>query len=168
MERSVTLTQRRERFAECRWSARSTEPEVFTFERVHAQTAALSCHAPVRPKKRCTRVMYPAKVRMHLPPPERSAAKRVLLLLALVLLGQVWSEEPDLDLVLDRDLGLVHHRLPEPTSPFIPPYTSSAHERPVCPASPATHTHAPGHSGFEGARNSYAVVLLVAHRLGSD
>lgn len=159
---TLTLTQRRERFAECRWSARSTEPEVFTFERVHAQTAALSCHAPVRPKKRCTRVMYPAKVRMHLPPPERSAAKRALLMLALVLLWQVWTEEPELEPLR------AHHRLPEPTCANVPAYSSSAHESPVCPASPASRAHEPGHSGFEGARNSYVVALLVAHRLGSD
>lgn len=89
MSQTQTLMQRRERYAECRWSARSTEPEVFTFERIPLQTAALSCHAPLRPKKRCTRVMYPAKVRMHLPPPERSAAKRVLLALVLVLLWQI-------------------------------------------------------------------------------
>uniref|UniRef100_A0A8C6TI33 Uncharacterized protein n=1 Tax=Neogobius melanostomus TaxID=47308 RepID=A0A8C6TI33_9GOBI len=156
---TLTLTQKRERYAECRWSERSTEPEVFTFELVHAQTAALSLYAPVRPKKRCTRVMYPAKVRMHLPPPERSVAKRALLLLALVLLWQVWTEEPELKLRAHR---------PALTCAVVPAYSSFAHERPVCPASPASRAHEPGHSGFEGARNSYAVVLLVAHRLGSD
>lgn len=157
---TLTLTQRRERFAECRFSARSTEPEVFTFERVHAQTAALSYHAPIRPKKRCTRVMYPAKVRMHLPPPERSVAKRALLLLALVLLWQVWTEEPEMEHAL--------HHMPEPTCPSVLAHYSSMHEHPVCPANPASRANEPGHSGFEGARNSYVVALLVAHRLGSD
>lgn len=158
--RTLTLTQRRERFAECRWSERSTEPEVFTFERVHAHTAALSCHAPVRPKKRCTRVMFPAKVRMHLPPPERSAAKRALVLLVLVLLWQIWTEEPELE------PKRVHPRLP--TCASVNPYSLSVHDSPVCPASPARRAHEHGHSGFEGARNSYVVALLVAHRLGSD
>ncbi|KAJ0067874.1 hypothetical protein NL108_011469 [Boleophthalmus pectinirostris] len=156
---TLTLTQRRERYAECRWSARSTEPEVFTFERIPPQTAALSCYAPIRPKKRCTRVMYPAKVRMHLPPPERSSAKRALLLLLLVLLWQIWTEEPELK---------IRPRAPQPTCPsYVPTYFTSRRESPVCPASQASPAREPGH-GFEGARNSYVVALLVAHRLGSD
>ncbi|XP_072289767.1 radiation-inducible immediate-early gene IEX-1 [Eucyclogobius newberryi] len=155
---TLTLTQRRERYAECRWSARSTEPEVFTFERVPPQTAALSCYASIRPKKRCTRVMYPAKVRMHLPPPERSSAKRALLLLALVLLWQIWTVEPELEF---------RSRVPQPTCPSHMPTYFSGRVSPVCPASPAGPAHKPGHS-FEGARNSYVVALLVAHRLGSD
>uniref|UniRef100_A0A3Q2Y116 Radiation-inducible immediate-early gene IEX-1 n=1 Tax=Hippocampus comes TaxID=109280 RepID=A0A3Q2Y116_HIPCM len=71
---------------------RNTRPEVFTFE--HIPTAASSTKAPARPKKRCTRVMYPARVRMHLPPPEKSAVKRWLLLLVLVLLWQIYTEDP--------------------------------------------------------------------------
>ncbi|XP_033828763.1 radiation-inducible immediate-early gene IEX-1 [Periophthalmus magnuspinnatus] len=156
---TLTLTQRRERYAECRWTARSTEPEVFTFERIPPQTAALSYYAPIRPKKRCTRVMYPAKVRMHLPPPERSAAKRALLMLLLVLLWQIWTEEPELK---------TSPRAPQPTCPsYVPVYFTSRQQSPVCPARSAGPAHEPGHS-FEGARNSYVVALLVAHRLGSD
>lgn len=97
---------------------------------------------------------------MHLPPPERSAAKRWLVLLVLVLLWQIWSEEPELE------PKRVHARLP--TCAYMKPYSLSMHEHPVCPASPARRARTHGHSGFEGAHNSYVVALLVAHRLGSD
>ncbi|XP_026176764.1 radiation-inducible immediate-early gene IEX-1 [Mastacembelus armatus] len=91
---SMTLTVQRERFAFSRMANRSTEPEVFTFERIPAQATAVRSYVPIRPKKRCTRVMYPAKVRMHLPPPEKSPAKRWLLVLCLVVLWQIYTEEP--------------------------------------------------------------------------
>uniref|UniRef100_A0A3Q3Q7E3 Radiation-inducible immediate-early gene IEX-1 n=1 Tax=Monopterus albus TaxID=43700 RepID=A0A3Q3Q7E3_MONAL len=92
---SVTLTVHQETFAFSRLALRSTEPEVFTFERIPAQATAVSTYVPIRPKKRCTRVMYPAKVRMHLPPPEKSPAKRWLVILCLVVLWQVYTEEPN-------------------------------------------------------------------------
>nr|XP_040025812.1 radiation-inducible immediate-early gene IEX-1 [Gasterosteus aculeatus aculeatus] len=91
---SVTLTVPRESFGFPAGSTRSTEPEVFTFERASAQATAVLSYVPIRPRKRCARVMYPAKVRMHLPPPERSAAKRWLLVLCLVVLWQIYTEEP--------------------------------------------------------------------------
>ncbi|CAL8263346.1 unnamed protein product [Boreogadus saida] len=78
-------------------ATRSTQPEIFTFERIPAKAAAVPSYGPLRSKKRCTRVMYPAKVRMHLPPVERSAAKRCLLALCLVLLWQIYTEEPCAD-----------------------------------------------------------------------
>lgn len=87
---STTLTLQPERFA----CTRSTEPEVFTFERVPVQATSVRSYVPIRPKKRCTRVMYPAQVRMHLPPPERSQAKRWLLILSLVVLWQIYTEDP--------------------------------------------------------------------------
>ncbi|KAL6114968.1 ier3 [Pungitius sinensis] len=91
---SVTLTVPRQSFGFAAGATRSTEPEVFTFERVPTQATAVLSYVPIRPRKRCTRVMYPAKVRMHLPPPERSAAKRWLLVLCLVVLWQIYTEEP--------------------------------------------------------------------------
>uniref|UniRef100_A0A4W6G475 Zgc:158343 n=1 Tax=Lates calcarifer TaxID=8187 RepID=A0A4W6G475_LATCA len=91
---SVTMTVRQESFAFSRMATRSTEPEVFTFERIPAQATAVRSFVPIRPKKRCTRVMYPAKVRMHLPPPEKSQAKRWLVILCLVVLWQIYTEEP--------------------------------------------------------------------------
>uniref|UniRef100_A0A3Q3X2L3 Radiation-inducible immediate-early gene IEX-1 n=1 Tax=Mola mola TaxID=94237 RepID=A0A3Q3X2L3_MOLML len=91
---SMTMTVKRERFAFPGTATRSTEPEVFTFERLPPQAAALHSYASVRPKRRCTRVMYPAKVRMHLPPPEKSQAKRWLVILCLVVLWQIYTEEP--------------------------------------------------------------------------
>lgn len=90
---STTLTVEQERFASCRMTSRSREPEVFTFERVPAQATAVRSYVPIRPKKRCTRVMYPAKVRMHLPPPEKSQAKRWLVILCLVVLWQIYTED---------------------------------------------------------------------------
>ncbi|XP_031695627.1 radiation-inducible immediate-early gene IEX-1-like [Anarrhichthys ocellatus] len=94
---SVTLTVQQESFGFPRLATRNTEPEVFTFERVPAQATALLSYSPIRPRKRCTRVMYPAKVRMHLPPPEKSPAKRWLLILCLVVLWQIYTEEPCAD-----------------------------------------------------------------------
>ncbi|XP_068460404.1 radiation-inducible immediate-early gene IEX-1 [Clinocottus analis] len=95
---SVTLTLQRESFGFPRSATRSTEPEVFTFERVPPQASAVLSYAPIRPKRRCARVMYPAKVRMHLPPPEkRSPAARWLLALCLVVLWQIYTEEPCAD-----------------------------------------------------------------------
>ncbi|CAL8248941.1 unnamed protein product [Merluccius merluccius] len=78
-------------------ATRSTQPEIFTFERIPTQATAVRSYAPLRPRKRCTRVMYPAKVRMHLPPAEKSPAKRWLLALCLVVLWQIYTEEPCAD-----------------------------------------------------------------------
>ncbi|KAJ3603669.1 hypothetical protein NHX12_028413, partial [Muraenolepis orangiensis] len=78
-------------------ATRNTQPEIFTFERIPTQATAVRSHAPIRPKRRCVRVMYPAKVRMHLPPVEKSQAKRWLLVLWLVLLWQIYTEEPSAD-----------------------------------------------------------------------
>lgn len=91
---TMTLTIQQERFAFAGMATRSTEPEVFTFEQAPAQATAVRSYVPIRPKKRCTRVMYPAKVRMHLPPPEKSQAKRWLVILCLVVLWQIYTEEP--------------------------------------------------------------------------
>lgn len=96
---STTLSvqaDQQESFAFSRMSAaRSTEPEIFTFERIPAaQATAVRSYAPIRPKRRCTRVMYPAKVHMYLPPVEKSHAKRWLVVLCLVVLWQIYTEEP--------------------------------------------------------------------------
>ncbi|XP_077457016.1 radiation-inducible immediate-early gene IEX-1 [Stigmatopora argus] len=138
---------------------RDTQPEVFTFEPIPPVAA--------RPKKRCARVMYPAKVRMHLPPPEKSAAKRCLFLLLLVLLWQIYTEEPC---------------CAEPTRPTTPRPTGSietptgiaervvvgqAHAAPVVTDADAEVDVAESPSST-AAGNSYVVALLVYHRLGAD
>uniref|UniRef100_A0A3B3CW15 Radiation-inducible immediate-early gene IEX-1 n=1 Tax=Oryzias melastigma TaxID=30732 RepID=A0A3B3CW15_ORYME len=94
---SMTVTLPQERFAFPSTATRSTEPEVFTFERVPSPATAVSSYVPVRPRRRAMRVMYPAKVRMHLPPPEKSQAKRWLVVLCLVVLWQIYTEEPCMD-----------------------------------------------------------------------
>lgn len=72
--------------------ARSTEPEVFTFDRIPVQHFS----PPRQPqRRRVMRVMYPAKVRKYLPPAEKSPAKRWLLALCLVLLAQIYTERDD-------------------------------------------------------------------------
>uniref|UniRef100_A0A3B4YCG6 Zgc:158343 n=1 Tax=Seriola lalandi dorsalis TaxID=1841481 RepID=A0A3B4YCG6_SERLL len=101
---SVTLTVQQESFGFSRMATRSTQPEVFTFERIPAQATAVRSYVPIRPKKRCTRVMYPAKVRMHLPPPEKSQAKRWLVILCMVVLWQIYTEEPCADTPTSSDL----------------------------------------------------------------
>ncbi|KAM9743006.1 radiation-inducible immediate-early gene IEX-1 [Menidia menidia] len=170
--------------------ARSTEPEVFTFEHELVRaTAARSC-VPVRPRKRCTRVMYPAKVRMHLPPPEKSRAKRWLLALCLVVLWQIYTEDPGLDPPAGSDppMGSDLHMGSDPPIGSDLPATSSdcpAFAFPAAaaePAQPCTELSAradgPGERALEPPRDaaleqsaagkSYVVALLVYHRLGND
>ncbi|XP_040010446.1 radiation-inducible immediate-early gene IEX-1 [Xiphias gladius] len=190
---SVTLTVRQESFAFSRTATRSTQPEVFTFERLPAQASALRSYVPIRPKKRCTRVMYPAKVRMHLPPPEKSQAKRWLVILCLVVLWQIYTEEPCAETPLgSADAPVADYQ----GFPF-----QSAEEQAAqlaeLGAGSEVHSAAPssceqdgGSSGeqiipnttcsrsgqepdsspsFEqSAGKSYMVALLVYHRLGSD
>ncbi|XP_061625262.1 radiation-inducible immediate-early gene IEX-1 [Phyllopteryx taeniolatus] len=149
---STMLLHRRERLAR-----RSTQPEVFTFEHI---PAAASCPAAARPKKRCTRVMYPAKVRMHLPPPEKSATKRWLLLLVLVLLWQIYTEEPS----AEEPTGSAHSTEDYqafPTGGDVAPAEAASS---VCEAdAPADDCTTAGPTG-----NGYMVALLVYHRLGGE
>ncbi|KAM9810562.1 radiation-inducible immediate-early gene IEX-1 [Neosynchiropus ocellatus] len=173
---SLRTSARQESFAFPGMATRSTEPEVFTFERIPAHATAVSSYVPVRPRKRCTRVMYPAKVRMHLPPPERSRAKRWLVVLCLVVLWQIYTEDAG------AEAPLSHAESPAPACrgfSFQP-----AEERTGSPASPPESTveagmpggacvtagpEADGARGFEqSAGNSYVVALLVYHRLGGD
>ncbi|CAB1319275.1 unnamed protein product [Coregonus sp. 'balchen'] len=70
---------------------RSKEPEIFTFERIPAQEPLR--YTPVRQRKKNTRVQYPANVRKYLPPAEKSAAKRWLVALCLVLFLQIYTED---------------------------------------------------------------------------
>lgn len=73
---------------------RSTEPEIFTFERIPERFAPSSSAHPRQQRKRNTRVMYPANVRKYLPPAETNPAKRWLIALCLVVFLQIWTEEP--------------------------------------------------------------------------
>lgn len=189
---SVTLTVQRESFAFSRMATRSTEPEVFTFERIPAQATAVRSYVPIRPKKRCTRVMYPAKVRMHLPPPEKSQAKRWLVILCLVVLWQVYTEEPCAETPLGsadspvsdcqgfpfqcaeeqarqlKDLSASSELLS--ASPTSCQDDSSSSEQIIptttCPTS--SEDAETRHSYEQSAGKSYMVALLVYHRLGSD
>lgn len=189
---SMTLTVKRESFALSRMATRSTEPEVFTFERIPAQATAVPSFVPIRPKKRCTRVMYPAKVRMHLPPPEKSQAKRWLVALCLVVLWQIYSEDPCAEAALggaDGSVsdyqGFVLQAAEEqarqlaglsasPELRAAPPARceddgpSSEHIIPstTCPE-PAEESEA-SRSFEQSAGKSYMVALLVYHRLGGD
>lgn len=72
---------------------RNTEPEIFTFEQIPEPQSFPHRGAPLRPRKRNTRVMYPSKVRKYLPPAEKSPAKRWLLALCLVVFLQIYTEE---------------------------------------------------------------------------
>uniref|UniRef100_A0A3P8U0G2 Radiation-inducible immediate-early gene IEX-1 n=1 Tax=Amphiprion percula TaxID=161767 RepID=A0A3P8U0G2_AMPPE len=172
--RSSSTTTVQESFAFPRVASRSTEPEVFTFERIPAQATAVRSTVPLRPRKRCTRVMYPAKVRMHLPPPEKNQVKRWLLVLCLVVLWQIYTEEPCTDAPLAAADGPVgdYQGFPfqSPEEPLSSAPLSRCEDgemiRNTCPL--------PGQEpdssrGFEqSAGKSYMVALLVYHRLGSD
>lgn len=79
---------------------RSREPEIFTFEQIPAQVQ----HRPaavLRQRRKNTRVMYPSNVRKYLPPAEKSAAKRWLVILCLVVFLQIWTEEGVIDTQTD-------------------------------------------------------------------
>ncbi|XP_012686044.2 radiation-inducible immediate-early gene IEX-1 [Clupea harengus] len=79
---------------------RSKEPEIFTFDHIPAQVQ----HRPAavtRQRRKNTRVMYPSNVRKYLPPVEKSAAKRWLVILCLVVFLQIWTEEGVIDTQTD-------------------------------------------------------------------
>lgn len=168
----MTLTVQEERFA----FTRSTQPEVFTFERIPPQATAVRSYVPVRPKKRCTRVMYPAKVRMHLPPPERSQAKRWLIILCLVVLWQIYTEEPCADAPLSADGSISDYQgfgfqsaeeqarqMSERSAAQIACEQSSSPST-AC-LTPAQQSES---TGFEQSAGKSMVALLVYHRLGND
>lgn len=188
---SVTLTVRQESFAFSRMAARSTEPEVFTFEQVPAHATAVHSYVPIRPKKRCTRVMYPAKVRMHLPPPEKSQAKRWLVLLCLVVLWQIYTEEPCAETPLGsaespmsdyqgfpfqsaeeqaRQLAAVSasSELMSASASGCEDTRSSSDQTPNTTCSEPGQDAETRRSFEQSASNSYVVALIMYHRLGSD
>ncbi|AWP07728.1 putative radiation-inducible immediate-early IEX-1 [Scophthalmus maximus] len=125
--------------------------------------------------------MYPAKVRMHLPPPEKgSQAKRWLVVLCLVVLWQIYTEEP---------CAAAAAADASPSAAEYQGFSFQSAEEQVSAAPTATGTGTgPGEdqtsstSGCrrpgqetdssrpleQGAGNSYVVALLVYHRLGSE
>ncbi|XP_071340119.1 radiation-inducible immediate-early gene IEX-1 [Trachinotus anak] len=186
---SVTLTVQRESFGFPGMATRSTEPEVFTFERIPAQATAVRSYVPIRPKKRCTRVMYPAKVRMHLPPPEKSQAKRWLVILCLVVLWQIYTEEPCADAPLSSadsaisDYQGFPFKSAEEQARQLTPLSASSEllsaatsrcEDNGSSSDPNTTCPTPGPEAEssrpyeQSAGKGYMVALLVYHRLGSD
>ncbi|KAM7018801.1 radiation-inducible immediate-early gene IEX-1 [Tautogolabrus adspersus] len=181
-----------ESFAFPRMATRSTQPEVFTFERITPQASAVRSYVPIRPKKRCTRVMYPAKVRMHLPPPEKNQAKRWLVILCLVVLWQIYTEDPCADTPLSNadspvsdyqgfpfqcaeeqmrisELSTGSELMLASQTSCQEQASSSEHIIPstACPK-PAEETESTRQSYEQSAGKSYMVALLVYHRLGSD
>ncbi|KAL7391488.1 hypothetical protein ABVT39_010027 [Epinephelus coioides] len=181
------MTLQRESFAFSRMATRSTEPEVFTFERIPAQATAVSSYVPLRPKKRCTRVMYPAKVRMHLPPPEKNQAKRWLIILCLVVLWQIYTEEPcaetplaSADSSVSDYQGFPFQSAEEQAlqlssgSELLTSTPSSCEDdgsfsEQIIPNTCPESGQETESSGFEqSAGKSCVVALLVYHRLGSD
>ncbi|GAA6095516.1 uncharacterized protein LOC117595979 [Tachysurus ichikawai] len=91
--RSTTVSFTYPTYSAYRLKARSTEPEVFTFDRLPEQH--VNPPRQQQQRRRVARVMYPAKVRKYLPPAEKSFAKRWLLALCLVLLAQIYTECDD-------------------------------------------------------------------------
>ncbi|KAM4616081.1 radiation-inducible immediate-early gene IEX-1 [Polymixia lowei] len=169
-------------------ATRSKEPEIFTFERIPTQTSTVRYYAPLRPKRRCTRVMYPAKVRKYLPPAEKSPAKRWLLVLCLVVLWQIYTEEPCVDApqgsadsparifqsAEEQARQLTDAGLPDsPTCDDTRVADNSSNWDQIllnttCPSpSPSLETEM-SRMYEQSTRNGYMVALLVYHRLGSD
>ncbi|KAM5146735.1 radiation-inducible immediate-early gene IEX-1 [Mantella aurantiaca] len=75
---------------------RNSLPEIFTFdvEAVQAAPAKSSRRGTVGPRaKRSRRVLYPAKVRKYLPPPETDRPLRWLYILCLLVFVQICCEE---------------------------------------------------------------------------
>lgn len=183
---SMTVTVQEERFAFAGMASRSTEPEVFTFERLPTQATAFRSYVPVRPKKRCTRVMYPARVRMHLPPPEKNEAKRWLVILCLVVLWQIYTEEPCAETALSTAdgpasvdcRGFAFQSVEEQLnggSELLSGSPSNCEDGAssgrllpdtTCPESREESTSS--RSFDQSASKSYMVVLLMYHRLSGD
>lgn len=186
-------TDQQENFAFYGMGARSTEPEIFTFERIPAaQATAVRSYVPIRPKKRCTRVMYPAKVRMYLPPVEKSPAKRWLVILCLVVLWQIYTEEPCADTPLGSadspasdyrvlPFQSVEEQVRQLTDASLPSSAVSCTDKvaghvassadqiilnSTCPSPSLENGLSRVYEQNTG--NGYMVALLVYHRLGSD
>lgn len=185
----MTVTVQQERFAFTGMATRSTEPEVFTFERLPTQATAVRSYVPVRPKKRCTRVMYPAKVRMHLPPPEKNQAKRWLIILCLVVLWQIYTEEPCAEAALSAAESKVsadchgfafqsaEEQLADISgdgsqllsgAPSDCQEGASSGQLTVSTCAKRGEETAAGSAFEQSAGKSYVVALLMYHRLGSD
>ncbi|KAM4577973.1 radiation-inducible immediate-early gene IEX-1 [Fundulus diaphanus] len=180
---SMTLTAAEERFAfPTPVMARSTQPEVFTFERIPTPTTAVRSYVPIRPKRRCIRVMYPAKVRMHLPAPERSQAKRWLVILCLVVLWQIYTEEPCAEAPLSADCSISEYQgfsiqsaekqarqMSElSAAPTRCEETGSPSEQILPSAACLTPAQQSESTSFEQSAGKSMVALLVYHRLGKD
>ncbi|KAF6716983.1 Radiation-inducible immediate-early gene IEX-1 [Oryzias melastigma] len=179
---SMTVTLPQERFAFPSTATRSTEPEVFTFERVPSPATAVSSYVPVRPRRRAMRVMYPAKVRMHLPPPEKSQAKRWLVVLCLVVLWQIYTEEPCMDAPLSSAESSVSDyqsfpfqsaeqqaaQLPDFSAPSPGGCEESASPEQIIPSAACLKPTQETDTFEQSAGKSYVVALLVYHRLGND
>ncbi|KAM4695841.1 radiation-inducible immediate-early gene IEX-1 [Rhinophrynus dorsalis] len=76
---------------------RSRLPEIFTFDVESVQPVAAPRRHPAGGRgRRPRRVLYPAKVRRYLPPPETDRALRWLYVLCLVVLVQIFSEDGSL------------------------------------------------------------------------
>ncbi|XP_047448956.1 radiation-inducible immediate-early gene IEX-1 [Mugil cephalus] len=179
--RTNSVTVQQESFGFSRMAARRTEPEVFTFERIPAQATAVRSYVPIRPKKRATRVMYPAKVRMHLPPPEKSRAKRWLVILCLVVLWQIYTEEPCAETPLGstdspisdyqgfRFQGAEEQARQLSDSELLATTQSDCEEQVPNTTCTESSLDTDTSGSFEqSAGKSYMVALLVYHRLGSD
>nr|XP_014347168.1 PREDICTED: uncharacterized protein LOC106704514 [Latimeria chalumnae] len=65
------------------------EPEIFTFDSVPQPR-----RSPAIKARKPRRVLYPAQVRKYLPPQQTDSAKRWLIYLCLVVLLQIFTEEP--------------------------------------------------------------------------
>ncbi|XP_054895447.1 radiation-inducible immediate-early gene IEX-1 [Poeciliopsis prolifica] len=163
---SVTLTVQESFAFSTGMATRSTQPEVFTFERIPPQATAVRSYVPIRPKKRCTRVMYPAKVRMHLPPPERSQAKRWLLILCLVVLWQIYTEEPCVDVPLSADGSISDYQGFGFQS--AEQQARQMSERSAAQIRCEEAAQQSDSSGFEQSAGKSMVALLVYHTLGND
>ncbi|XP_058230326.1 radiation-inducible immediate-early gene IEX-1 [Hemibagrus wyckioides] len=185
--RSTTVSFTYPGYSAYRAAARSTEPEVFTFDRLPEQRFTPP-RQQQQQRRKVTRVMYPAKVRKYLPPAEKSLAKRWLLALCLVLLAQIYTECDDehditeaaaLSGALAVDLPGDGASASSPLFLHFPSAEETARRVTSCPEEPSPCTNAT--CGVEETevqehrrqpRNSpYVVALLypaVYHTLGSE
>uniref|UniRef100_A0A3B1JVZ7 Uncharacterized protein n=2 Tax=Astyanax mexicanus TaxID=7994 RepID=A0A3B1JVZ7_ASTMX len=112
---------------------RSTEPEVFTFDRIH-EVHALTAQQCARPapalRRRPVRVLYPSTGRRYLPRAETSPAKRWLLALCLVVLLQIYAEDDVAVNVATDEVGASVARA-------LPPFTSAEEEMKAATAAAA-------------------------------
>ncbi|KAM4019115.1 radiation-inducible immediate-early gene IEX-1 [Anomaloglossus baeobatrachus] len=117
-----------------RLPSRSSLPEIFTFDVESVAAAPVHRRGTLAAKaRRPRRVLYPAKVRRYLPPPETDRPRRWFYLLCLLVFVQICCEEAEEEVLpTSRVLYGLHKSalLPLQPQPAVP-YCNHSHQQPL-------------------------------------